>query len=139
MNRAAGFTLIELMIVVAIVAILAAIALPIYQNYVARSQIAEAIMAAAQTKNALTAYRFASGTWPSANLYADTVGGRYYASTSHDANGTIEVTMRNVAPTTASARGFVFNLSPVLNAASDITNWSCSTPTDEALLPSGCQ
>ena len=73
-----GFTLIELMIVVAIVAILAAIALPVYQDYLARSQVTEALMGAGQVKNSITEYYSAQGMWPPTDQYAQKRGQRKY-------------------------------------------------------------
>ncbi|HFC7575999.1 TPA: pilin [Neisseria meningitidis] len=65
-----GFTLIELMIVIAIVGILAAVALPAYQDYTARAQVSEAILLAEGQKSAVTEYYLNHGTWPKNNTSA---------------------------------------------------------------------
>ncbi|HFC2035077.1 TPA: pilin, partial [Neisseria gonorrhoeae] len=62
-----GFTLIELMIVIAIVGILAAVALPAYQDYTARAQVSEAILLAEGQKSAVTGYCPNHGKWPENN------------------------------------------------------------------------
>ncbi|MEY6460436.1 pilin, partial [Neisseria gonorrhoeae] len=65
-----GFTLIELMIVIAIVGILAAVALPAYQDYTARAQVSEAILLAEGQKSAVTEYYPNHGKWPEDNTSA---------------------------------------------------------------------
>ena len=66
----AGFTLIELMIVVAIIGILAAIAIPAYQTYSIRAQVSEGITLSAGAKTAMTQYYVERGTWPADNTIA---------------------------------------------------------------------
>ncbi|ENW5487671.1 pilin, partial [Neisseria gonorrhoeae] len=70
-----GFTLIELMIVIAIVGILAAVALPAYQDYTARAQVSEAILLAEGQKSAVTEYYLNNGKWPADNGAADGTDG----------------------------------------------------------------
>ncbi|EMR8491800.1 pilin, partial [Neisseria gonorrhoeae] len=77
-----GFTLIELMIVIAIVGILAAVALPAYQDYTARAQVSEAILLAEGQKSAVTEYYLNHGEWPEDNTSAgvassDKIKGKY--------------------------------------------------------------
>ncbi|EMS5496566.1 pilin, partial [Neisseria gonorrhoeae] len=77
-----GFTLIELMIVIAIVGILAAVALPAYQDYTARAQVSEAILLAEGQKSAVTEYYLNNGEWPKDNgsagvASASTIKGKY--------------------------------------------------------------
>ena len=66
-NIQKGFTLIELMIVVAIIAILAAIAIPAYQNYLVRAQVSEAAVLADGFKTPMAEYYANRGAWPAAN------------------------------------------------------------------------
>ncbi|HEZ5297878.1 TPA: pilin [Neisseria meningitidis] len=92
-----GFTLIELMIVIAIVGILAAVALPAYQDYTARAQVSEAILLAEGQKSAVTEYYLNHGKWPAGNSNAgvassSTIKGKYVQSVTV-ANGVITATM----------------------------------------------
>jgi len=70
MNTQKGFTLIELMIVVAIIGILAAIAIPAYQDYTARAQVTEAFNLGGAQKLAMTEYHSNHGVWPADNAAA---------------------------------------------------------------------
>ena len=70
-----GFTLIELMIVVAIIGILAAVAIPQYQNYVARAQVSEAFVLMSGAKTAVVEYRSTTGKWPDDSRVAGLPGG----------------------------------------------------------------
>lgn len=65
-----GFTLIELMIVVAIIGILAAVAIPAYQDYAIRAKVTEGIGMAAAAKSSMSEYRISNGTWPADNTAA---------------------------------------------------------------------
>ncbi|EPT3429756.1 pilin [Neisseria gonorrhoeae] len=92
-----GFTLIELMIVIAIVGILAAVALPAYQDYTARAQVSEAILLAEGQKSAVTEYYLNNGEWPEDNTSAgvaasSTIKGKYVESVTV-ANGVVTAQM----------------------------------------------
>ncbi|CWN10828.1 pilin [Neisseria meningitidis] len=93
-----GFTLIELMIVIAIVGILAAVALPAYQDYTARAQVSEAILLAEGQKSAVTEYYLNHGIWPKNNTSAGVassatdIKGKYVQSVTV-ANGVVTATM----------------------------------------------
>ncbi|HEZ5316343.1 TPA: pilin [Neisseria meningitidis] len=92
-----GFTLIELMIVIAIVGILAAVALPAYQDYTARAQVSEAILLAEGQKSAVTEYYLNHGIWPGGNSDAgvassSTIKGKYVQKVEVN-NGVVTATM----------------------------------------------
>ncbi|EMS5142530.1 pilin [Neisseria gonorrhoeae] len=94
-----GFTLIELMIVIAIVGILAAVALPAYQDYTARAQVSEAILLAEGQKSAVTEYYLNHGEWPKDNTSAGVasasdIKGKYVKSVTV-ANGVVTATMNS--------------------------------------------
>ena len=76
-----GFTLIELMIVVAIIGILAAVAIPAYQDYIARAQVSEAVNLLGGGKTAMAEYFADKGQWPgSTGSVMGNTGGKYTAS-----------------------------------------------------------
>ncbi|MCL5838970.1 pilin [Neisseria meningitidis] len=92
-----GFTLIELMIVIAIVGILAAVALPAYQDYTARAQVSEAILLAEGQKSAVTEYYLNHGEWPANNSDAGVassadIKGKYVQKVEVN-NGVVTATM----------------------------------------------
>ncbi|EOG0765001.1 pilin [Neisseria gonorrhoeae] len=92
-----GFTLIELMIVIAIVGILAAVALPAYQDYTARAQVSEAILLAEGQKSAVTEYYLNNGKWPKDNgdagvASASKIIGKYVQKVEVN-NGVVTATM----------------------------------------------
>ncbi|ENV9296478.1 pilin, partial [Neisseria gonorrhoeae] len=92
-----GFTLIELMIVIAIVGILAAVALPAYQDYTARAQVSEAILLAEGQKSAVTEYYPNHGEWPKNNASAGVasaseIKGKYVKEVKVE-NGVVTATM----------------------------------------------
>ncbi|HFB0020847.1 TPA: pilin [Neisseria gonorrhoeae] len=95
-----GFTLIELMIVIAIVGILAAVALPAYQDYTARAQVSEAILLAEGQKSAVTEYYLNNGKWPENNSAAGVastptdIKGKYVQSVTV-ANGVVTAQMKS--------------------------------------------
>ncbi|EPF8549888.1 pilin, partial [Neisseria gonorrhoeae] len=95
-----GFTLIELMIVIAIVGILAAVALPAYQDYTARAQVSEAILLAEGQKSAVTEYYPNHGKWPADNGAAGVaspatdIKGKYVKEVKVE-NGVVTATMKS--------------------------------------------
>jgi type IV pilus assembly protein PilA len=106
-NLQKGFTLIELMIVVAIIGILAAVALPAYQDYTKRSHVSEGLSLAGGAKTAVTEYFSSKGEWPTSNAQAGiatdaSITGNSVTKVAVSGSGTITVTFNTKAESGAT-------------------------------------
>lgn len=138
MKRQQGFTLIELMIVVAIVAILAAIALPAYQDFLKRSKVSEALAAAAACKSSVSEYAAATNSAPLtiADAGCDDIGSQYVGTPTVTA-GTITVPVRNIAADVTGDIILTPDLSEIGNGR--IVNWTCSSTLADKFVPASCR
>ena len=153
-----GFTLIELMIVVAIIGILAAVALPAYQDYTVRAKNSEVILAASSCRTSITETVQTQPSLPAGGTAAPwgcesaTTSSKYVASiaTSATIPGMIVVTSQNVANLANSVTGGVVTLKPLtptgtaIVAGGTIGSWVCGLAGDGTtvlpkFLPASCR
>jgi len=146
-----GFTLIELMIVVAIIGILAAVALPAYQDYTAKAKISEVILAASQCRTAVSEVYQTGSAAPSANGYGcetSTTSSKFVASVATNTNGVITVTSTTTTDLPSDARGMTVTLTPsnasgtalTYTAGTQVAQFVCKPGTMPAkYLPGSCK
>ncbi len=142
-NNQDGFTLIELMIVIAIVGILSALALPAYQDYTVRARMGEVLAYAAEGKASIAEYASAHASVPTTSESAgiDTDGnGSYVASAAVTADGRYHITLA-ASGELGEASGDLLEMAPTRNANGTVS-WVCgggATTIPSKLLPSSCR
>lgn len=148
-----GFTLIELMIVVAIIGILAAVALPAYQDYTVRAKMSEVLLAMSACRTSITEVYQTGGTPPGAANWGCEASGtsKYVASIATDDNGKVTATVTGIS---ADVNGSVVTLVPLadatqaaltsVNMGQGLFGWRCGATADGTnvsakFLPGSCR
>jgi type IV pilus assembly protein PilA len=147
-----GFTLIELMIVVAIIGILAAVALPAYQDYTVRAKMSEVILAMSACRTSITEVYQTGGTPPNANSWGceSGVSSKYVSGLATNTNGIVTATIQNIS---SDVNGKAVTLAPMVGTAiasstndmgKGLTGWRCGSSTDgtnlnSKFLPGSCR
>lgn len=134
-----GFTLIELMVTVAIIAILSATAVSSYQTYTIRAQASEGITLASGAKVVITEYQAQYGQWPDMTQMSQadflSFSGKYIQKTEIGENGTIIAIFGNDANNKITGKTVL--LIPTIETPGNIS-WKCQSTVDDVYLPSSC-
>jgi len=143
-NTQQGFTLIELMIVVAIIGILAAVAIPAYQDYTIRAKVSEGLSLAATAKTAVTETNASLGSLPTTNAgaglpAATKISGNSVLSVGVGASGVITITYNSTLGGSPTMNGGTITLTPTVSSGS--VAWVCavSSNTLNKYVPANCR
>ncbi|MDX3932904.1 MAG: pilin [Stenotrophomonas sp.] len=131
MKNQKGFTLIELMIVVAIIAILAAIALPAYSDYTKKAKVSEVILAASAVRTAVSEYAAGNGELPPNTWTPEAQTSDYVSGVAWDGN---TITATSTVP---GAEGTI--TLDAVKASNDQVTWTCGGSVDAKYRPGTCQ
>ena len=128
----AGFTLIELMIVVAIIGILAAVALPAYQDYTTRAKVSEVILAASAGKNQVAEFAQTKGALPtSAEFVPAATSSAYVSGVTWDGTALAATGQNGISGTITLTAGYA--------SATGQVSWVCSGSIDAKFRPASCK
>lgn len=134
-----GFTLIELMIVVAIIGILAAVAIPAYQDYTVRAKVSEALSVASQAKTAVSEYYLTNASLPgSTDVSLNVPDDAEHLDASGSSWDGSSITLELADDVGGTAGGQTLVLSPTTSSTG--VGWTCKAGTlDSSYVPSSCK
>ena len=151
-NLTHGFSLIELMVVIAIIGVLSAVATPVYLSYMIKSNVSSALPILEGLKNKVSDYSNSNNAFPPdlaaiSTAYSDsminsinvTTGSPGYGTITGTVVGYIEVTFNSAAPAPTQLHGKKIALVAIEEPDSIVTQWKCVSNIERAYLPTACR